>query len=89
MLSACVKVVQTVGKARWNAVGVYPQRLWISLNIHQDSAENPPFLPVLSDVFAHRNPQSKSSIFYLLHPWLSTLSTQPITITTNLKIKER
>lgn len=88
MLSACAKAVQTVGKACWNSVNVLPQSVWIAPTNALDHAENHKFLPVFSVYYTQRNPQSRSPIFNLLRPWLSTLSTQPITTTANLKTKK-
>lgn len=88
MPKACAKAVQTVGKVCWSVVGVRPQNLWEQVVWHKNTAENPQFLPELSNVFAHRNPQAKSLVSYLLSLGFSPLSTQPITITTNLKTKK-
>lgn len=89
MHKACAKIVQTVGKAWWNSVGEFPHSLWTTYSAYKNHADNPLFIPELSYFFTQRNPHAKSAFLYLLRPWLSTLSTQPITITTILKKKER
>lgn len=88
MLKACAKAVQIVGKACWRTVGVRPQSLWVRHQDRANSADKPVFMPVLSDVFAHRNPQTNNPLLYLFRQGFSPLSTQPITTTTNLKTKK-
>lgn len=88
MLKACAKAVQTVGKACWQTVGVRPQSLRISMVSPRNYSENTLFVPELSHVYAQTNPQLKSMFSYLLTNHFSTLSTQPITTTTNLKTKK-
>ena len=89
MLSACGKIVNSLGAARRKSVDVYPQNAGSTMNHVQSTVYNYHLLPVFPARFPHFYPQVVLVKIPPLNILFSPLSTVPITTTTNLKKEER
>lgn len=89
MYKTCVQLVNELWTGGRQTVDGHPQNMvGNNMNIAK-TVQNHIFLPHPSDRFPHTFPHACGNIITLLISSFSPLSTQPITITTNLKNKER
>ena len=89
ILSAWGKPVNSVRIHSLKAVDEYPQLAMNALVSVIRTVHNHMFVPFFPNVYADAFPQVNRVNFPLLMGSLSTLSTEPITTTTNLKKEER